>query len=99
VSKFVVRIDADISDLIPGFLGRKRKDADAIRAAAETGDYATLADLAHKIKGEGGSYGLNRISEIGAELELAARERNLAEVRRQADGLITYLDCVEIVFE
>jgi HPt (histidine-containing phosphotransfer) domain-containing protein len=97
--KIVVRIDPDLSDLIPGFTARKRQDVDAIRVAAAAGNHATLSDLGHKIKGEGGSYGLDRISEIGAKLELAAKAQDAAEAQRLADELGDYLDRIEIIYE
>jgi HPt (histidine-containing phosphotransfer) domain-containing protein len=99
VQKIVVRIDPDLSDLIPGFMARKRQDAEAIRAAADTGNYAALSEIGHKIKGEGGSYGLDGISEIGTKLELAATARDSAGARRQGDDLLEYLDAVEIIYE
>jgi HPt (histidine-containing phosphotransfer) domain-containing protein len=97
--KIVARIDPDLSDLIPGFLARKRLDVEAIRVAAAAGNHKALSDLGHKIKGEGGSYGLDRISEIGANLELAAKAQDAAEVQRQAEALEEFLDAVEIVYD
>ena len=99
MQKIVVRIDPDLSDLIPGFMARKRQDAEGIRAAADTGNYAALSEIGHKIKGEGGSYGLDGISEIGAKLELAAKSRDSAGARRQGDALLEYLDSVEIIYD
>jgi HPt (histidine-containing phosphotransfer) domain-containing protein len=97
--KIVVRIDPDLSDLIPGFLARKRQDVDAIRVAAAAGNHTALSDLGHKIKGEGGSYGLDRISEIGANLELAAKAQDAVEAQRQAEALTEFLDAVEILYD
>lgn len=99
MSKLVVKIDPDLSDLIPGFMARKHQDVEAIRAAAYTSDYATLGDLGHKIKGEGGSYGLAEISQIGEQLEAAARKQDAVECLSLADRLSEYLNTVEIVFE
>jgi hypothetical protein len=99
MKKFVVQVDPDISDLIPGFLANKRRDAGQIIAAAESADYPALLGMGHKIKGEGGSYGLDGISLLGAQIELAAQQKDLAAVRRCAQELSVYLDTVEIVYE
>jgi HPt (histidine-containing phosphotransfer) domain-containing protein len=99
VTKLVVQVDPDLSDLMPGFLANKRRDADQITAAAEAADYPALRGMGHKIKGEGGSYGFDGISEIGAEIERAATEQDRAAVLRCAHELTAYLDSVEIVFE
>ncbi|MGH7878996.1 MAG: Hpt domain-containing protein, partial [Candidatus Binataceae bacterium] len=82
MKKLMIQVDPDLSDLMPGFLANKRLDADKIMAAAATADYAALRGIGHKIKGEGGSFGFDRISEIGAEIERAATNQDLATVRR-----------------
>ncbi|HLW71809.1 MAG TPA: Hpt domain-containing protein [Candidatus Binataceae bacterium] len=97
--KLLVQVDPDLSDLMPGFLANKRADADKILAAAAAADYAALRGIGHKIKGEGGSFGFDRISEIGAEVEQAAIDQDLAEIRRCGENLAAYLEAVEIVFE
>jgi HPt (histidine-containing phosphotransfer) domain-containing protein len=97
--RVVVEVDEGLSDLIPGFLTHKRADITAIVAAIARGDYAEIASIAHRIKGEGGSYGFDGISEIGAEIERAATEQDRAAVLRCAHELTAYLDSVEIVFE
>jgi HPt (histidine-containing phosphotransfer) domain-containing protein len=97
--KTIVRVDPDLSDLVPAFLEHKRADADRISAAADSEDYAELGRIGHKIKGEGGSYGFDAITHIGAEVERCTEARDFAAVRRCADELRAYIDSVEVVFE
>jgi PAS domain S-box-containing protein len=94
----VVQLDQDLSDLIPGFLARKREDASAIVAAAEHGESETIARLGHKMKGEGGSYGLDAITDMGRELEQAAQLADLDAARRLARFLMNFLDRLNIVY-
>lgn len=94
----VVQLDQDLSDLVPGFIARKREDARAILTAAEHGESEAIARLGHKMKGEGGSYGLNTITSIGQELEQAGKAADLDTARRLARELINYLDRIEIVY-
>ena len=70
MSKLVVRIDADLRDLVPIFIAHKREDAEAIVAAIARADYEALGQLGHRIRGEGGSYGFEELTEIGAALEM-----------------------------
>lgn len=98
VARNVVEIDADLSDLVPGFLAHKREDARTIASAIERGDYATLSQLGHKMKGEGGSYGLDAITIIGAAIEEAALVKDAAAAQRLAADLATFLDTVEVVY-
>ncbi len=99
MSRVVVHIDRDLSDLVPGFLARKREDAAAMMRAAEAGDYGTLVSIGHKIKGEGGSYGFGAITDIGAAVEQAARACDLTAVRQCAQRLVEFLDNLEIVYD
>jgi HPt (histidine-containing phosphotransfer) domain-containing protein len=99
VNKIVVQVDPDLIDLIPGFLSNKRKDADKIAELVNNADYEALRGLGHKLKGEGGGYGLDTISDIGVSLEDAAVERDLAALRACHSQLLEFLDGIEIVPE
>jgi PAS domain S-box-containing protein len=95
----VVEIDADISDLIPGFLERKRIDARSVAEALDRGDFEAVARIAHRLKGEGGSYGFNEISEVGAALEIASKAGQLEVARGLARELAAYLESVQVVYQ
>jgi hypothetical protein len=99
--KFIAHVDPDLCDLIPGFLARKRNDTRAILSgiSSEHIDFEVLSGIAHKLKGEGGSYGLDPISSYGAEIEHAARNHDAAAIRHYANELATYLDCLQIDYE
>ena len=99
--KFIAHVDPDLCDLIPGFLARKRSDARTILSgiSAEHIDFEILSGIGHKLKGEGGSYGLDPISSYGAEIEQAARNRDAATIRHYAKELATYLDSLQIEYE
>jgi HPt (histidine-containing phosphotransfer) domain-containing protein len=98
VARNVVQIEADLSDLVPAFLAHKRDDARSMMAAIDSGDYATLSQLGHKMKGEGGSYGFDAITLMGAAIEQAALVKDAAAARRWAAELTAFLDTVEIVY-
>ena len=94
----VVHIDQDLSDLVPGFLIRKREDARAVLAAVEHGDPEAIARLGHKMKGEGGSYGLDAITDLGRELEQAGKDSDFDAARRLGRDLMNFLEQLEIVY-
>jgi HPt (histidine-containing phosphotransfer) domain-containing protein len=98
VARNVVQIEADLSDLVPAFLAHKRDDARSMMAAIDSGDYATLSQLGHQMKGEGGSYGFDAITLMGAAIEQAALVKDAAAARRWAAELTAFLDTVEIVY-
>jgi CheY-like chemotaxis protein len=94
-----VRVDPILADLVPGFLECRRGDAGAITASVERGDYETVRILGHNMKGTGGGYGFDRISEIGASLEAAATRKGDGEIRAHCAQLVRYLDRLHIETE
>jgi CheY-like chemotaxis protein len=91
-----VRVDPLLADLVPSFLESRRNDAGAITASVERGDYENVRILGHNMKGSGGGYGFDRISEIGASLEDAAKREGADEIRAHCTQLVHYLDHVKV---
>ena len=97
--RVIVEVDEDLSDLIPGFLTHKRDDIATIFEAVARRDYAEIGRIAHRIKGEGGSYGFESMTDLGRSLEQAAATRDDGAVTTLARQLLNYMDRVEIVFQ
>ncbi len=98
-SKIIIHADIDLEDLIPDFLENRRKDIIEIKNLLASGDYETIQRLGHSMKGAGGGYGFDEITDIGMHIEQAAKEKNAAEIRTQLETLSRYLDCVEVVYD
>jgi HPt (histidine-containing phosphotransfer) domain-containing protein len=99
VEKIVVQVDADLEDLIPGYLQNRQQDAESVLQALDKQDFETIRVLGHTMKGTGGGYGLDAITEIGRTLEEAAKSRDMAVIRQGASALLAYLQAVEVVFQ
>lgn len=97
--KLTVKVDPDLRELIPGFLANRKKDLGTLREALARRDAAPLQSIGHSLKGVGGGYGFAGLSEIGAEIETAAKAGNLDAVDGLLKRLAEYLDSVEVVFE
>jgi len=95
----IVYVDADIKDLIPGFLENRHKDIKTMEESLSIGDYETIQGLGHSMKGDGSGYGFDEITQIGSRIENAAQEENADEIRRQAGELLRYLENIEVVYE
>jgi HPt (histidine-containing phosphotransfer) domain-containing protein len=93
-----VHVDKDIEDLIPGFMANRRRDAERIDAALQTGDFDAIRMLGHSMKGSGGGYGFDAITEIGARIESAAIENNADNVAALNRELRDYLQNVNVEF-
>ena len=97
--KIVIHIDADLEDLIPGFIENRKKDTRSIGEALQKGDYETIRIVGHGMKGAGGGYGFDAISDIGKFIEQAAKSKNSEEIQNRVNDLLTYLDRIEIVYD
>ena len=93
----LVRANPKLADLIPGFLQNRRRDVIAMLEALNRSDFATVESLGHGMKGAGGSWGFQAITDIGAALEEAASSANTDASRMQVGELSKYLDRVEVV--
>jgi HPt (histidine-containing phosphotransfer) domain-containing protein len=94
-----VEVDEELSDLIPGFLTHKRADVATIVDANARRDYAEIGRIAHRIKGEGTSYGFETMTEMGRSLEQAAAVHDDGAVATLARQLLNYMDRLEIVYQ
>ncbi|HPC86164.1 MAG TPA: Hpt domain-containing protein [Smithellaceae bacterium] len=96
-AKFIVIVDEDLQDLIPGYLENRRKDVEELQGALERSDFEVIRVLGHKMKGSGGGYGFDEISEIGRTLEDAAKQSQAEKIREEIRRLRHYLDHVEVM--
>ena len=93
----LVHANPKIADLVPEFLQNRRRDVIAMLDALERGDFATVESLGHGMKGAGGSWGFQAITDIGAALEQAAESADSDASRKWVGELSQYLDRVEVV--
>ncbi len=96
--KLVIKVDPDLAGLIPGFIQGRHDDIRELKIAVEKGDMDTARILGHNMKGSGGGYGFNGITEIGGALEKAAKDGNKEEIVRLIGELSGYLGRIEIVY-
>jgi len=95
--KIIIKIDPDLADLIPGFLGNRARDVESIRSLLESEDFDAIRVLGHSMKGAGGGYGFDRITEIGGTIETAAVNGDAAAIASANEELADYLARVEPV--
>lgn len=61
--------DPDMRDLVEDFVGILDQRVDELKQAYEAADWAQLTQLAHQLKGAGGSYGYPNLSSMAADME------------------------------
>lgn len=98
VDREVVHVDASFAPLVPKFLANRVAEAAAMRAALEGGDVQTLVTIAHRMKGVGGTYGFDRVTDLAARLEQAAASGDTGGCDHALRLLQAHLGRVSVVF-
>ncbi|MCE5249917.1 response regulator [bacterium] len=94
-----VTVPAELREIVPRFIEEMKDFTGIIGSALGQGDTETIRQTGHKIKGTGGSYGFQVLSDSGASIENAARNGDMDEVRSQLLKLTDYLDHMEVFYE
>ncbi len=97
--KITVKIDKDLQNLVPGYLQSRREDINALYSALEKTDYESIRILGHSMKGSGGGYGFDNITEIGKQIEMAAKNQDLTAIRERIKELSQYLTSITLSYE
>ncbi len=84
------------SDQVPVFLRNRRLDVATLLSALEQNDFDTIEFLGHGMRGSGGMFGFQTISDIGMELEEAALNTDKASVSKALDDLSRYLNGINM---
>jgi HPt (histidine-containing phosphotransfer) domain-containing protein len=98
-SAFHVVVAKDLEDLIPVFMGNRKKELEALRVALAASDFDQLRQLGHRMKGVGNSYGFARISDFGKYVEDGARSGDRAALEAVLVQYRDYLAKVQITYE
>lgn len=97
--KIRVHIDPDLQDLIPDYLKSREKDLAIFQQALEDDNFDTIALLGHSMKGSGGGYGFNDLSNFGRAIEKAAKEKDKKSVQQSLIDLTDFLKKLEVVYD
>ena len=91
-ARIVVQAPAGITrDLVERYISRCRSNLPNLRSALAHGEYEAARVYGHHLKGSGGAYGIPMLTQIGAALERAAKDRDLDALQREASVLEAYL--------
>jgi HPt (histidine-containing phosphotransfer) domain-containing protein len=94
-----VYIDQGLEEIVPGFLENRRRDVQTIETALQENNMAQILTIGHRMRGDGGGYGLDAISIMGAALEQAAAREDWSAIRRHTAELIDFLARVTVVYQ
>jgi HPt (histidine-containing phosphotransfer) domain-containing protein len=95
----VVHIDPSFEPLMPRFMANRQKEIVTMRQALTGQDFETVRRVAHGMKGVGGSYGLDRVTELAATIEQAAKSADATTLHHQLHILESYLNNIQIAYD
>ena len=90
-------LNPKFADRIPAYLQNCRQNGIAMLDALDRADFETVRYLGHQMRGSGGAFGFQAITEIGAELQQAAESSDTEASRKWVGELSRYLDRVETI--
>lgn len=93
-----VVVTPELEPLIPKFLANRRRDLEALRAALAAADFPAMGEIGHRLKGVGASYGFDRISAIGRQIEIDARALDRAALASQVEAYAGHLESVKVAY-
>ena len=96
---YLVTVAKDLEDLIPVFMGNRKKELDTRRVALAAADFEQLRQLGHRMKGVGNSYGFAQVSDIGKDVEDGARSGDRALLETAITRYADFLAKVHITYE
>jgi CheY-like chemotaxis protein len=96
LDRIQVPVESWLKPIVGGYLENRRGDVVKLRAAVDSGDFATIRTLGHQMAGTGGSYGFEPITKIGGVLEESALASNADRIRTNIEDLDRYLSAVRV---
>ncbi|MCG8448534.1 MAG: Hpt domain-containing protein, partial [Pirellulales bacterium] len=93
-NRIMVSVDPDLEDLVPGFLENRASDREKLAQSLADKNFPEIQSIGHNLKGVGGGYGFEAMSEIGANIETAAKTQDTEALTSLIDQFADYLDRV-----
>ncbi len=81
-----------LAEQTPAYLENCRRDVIVMLAALDRADFDSVIILGHNLRGSGGGFGLQAITDFGSGIEQSAGEANDEATRKWLGDLSTYLD-------
>ena len=94
----IVEVNSEVQSIVPEFLENRKKDCLLINSLLDGNSFSEIRTLGHRMKGAGGSFGFDDISEIGEVIEKAALAADKETISSSVLQLSDYLERVVVVY-
>ena len=92
----IAYVDKELEELVPIYIEHRRNDMGVFKTALAERNFEVLEQKGHSLKGSGGGYGMQRLTELGADLERYAKNRDINMASDVIAKIDTYLSNVII---
>lgn len=96
--RILVEVESELEPLVPEFLDNRKKDCARIKTLLAADSFSEIRTLGHRMKGAGGSYGFDEISQLGEIMEEAAVAEDRETILHAIRQLAAYLDTVDVIY-
>ena len=83
--------DDEWAEMQEMYVNHTSKELKSILESLETKSFDSLRTFGHNIKGSRGMYGFSEVTEIGAVIEAAAKEEDMALIKSNLNTLYSFL--------
>ena len=92
-------VDEDLVDYIDDYVRMVKDDCHKMTDAIKNRNYERIYDLAHNLKGSGAGYGLDFVTDCGADICMNVQKKNLPDIWKKTKSLYDYVKRVRIVVQ
>ena len=94
----VVQVDKNFAEFVPAFMEDILQDIRKMAQTLARQDFDAVRKVSHRIKGAGGGFGLETISEIAGTLEAAAKSRSNDNTAKALSDFSDYVNTLQIEY-
>lgn len=96
--KIVVQVDAEIKELIPGYLENRKNEIHVLESLCFKKDFEAISKIAHKLKGNAAGYGFTGLGELAIQLEKESKKSDAKATHDCIQSMRHYLNHVKIEY-
>lgn len=96
--KLIIQVDRELEDLMPLFMDTRMRDMAGLAKGLASNDFVALRVIGHGMKGSGGAFGFQLVTDIGDIIEASALKNDAATIEQQFAVLRDYLARVEVQY-
>lgn len=98
MKKTTIVVDGDLAELMPIYLQSRRDELERLPELLKQGDFTQLQGIGHKLRGSGGGFGLDFLTELGKRMEAAGSAADKQALAAQVAELKAFLESLQIEF-